>query len=939
MNKQVSGIAGIIDDKTIDRVLEIILSEKPEDLVLGVMAPTGSGKSTTLIEGIQRKASEKLKASVKIFVVQPTIPATMGLFNRMTNLYGDEINIGYAAESNVVYTDDTQIVYCTDGHMENKMLSNFKDGAPIGPIDFCHILVLDEAHRGALAQDTVVALWRTALLADVIVPKLVFVSATLSMQDIGFEKAKVVKVEPKPFDVEIMYNNKDYEIDSKQLYKDTANAIYEKHKETPINPVSKKPDKQGVIWPGWDVWLCFCPGQKEVLNVTDTLESMIKDEESSSDEEDKKKKKKTSSELNTSNLEVIPIFGSMGSEHYMKIFSPPEFGVRRIIVSTNLAESSVTINFVTWVFDTMTEKYTETTSSGGERLTLGNISRSSAKQRTGRTGRVCPGKVTRMCSQIYFNTRLEDQRQPEIKRVPLHNMIIKILSVGLDPAEVFSGRIEKESLQISIKTLTFLGMIDKGSVTNMGHFATHFPLSVRGSAILWRWIESNHPIFPGIVMTCLIDCYDNQSYFYYPYSKGVSIAEQTLNNNDYYEDHFRVYAGEPSKQGENTKSGLSDLEVLIVMWHHLMYGIESLRPKKSALKKWCTNNSMNHKKIAECLNAMSKVYGTLSRSISTEIKLTGFSPRTAMENITPILQLVYGDNTCKIITTKKKIYQNIKTSKTFTLDSRCPLTLNAPLYADIVALRIRESTVAGGGKRQNFITLYAPIMTTEHIPQDYEIDYSKTNKVSADEDDKYSEGDDIEDLPEDELKPALLPFSISKGKLISSGAISNINDETFFSHSIVDVGGETSTEQKPKKIIILKKTPKQLEENKVLLIKPISSLKEPTSEINPESVFKIAPPKAISPSSATIAQSSDPIRKIAISSKSTTLPQKGGLKSKVSIVSSLKESSSSKISASSSKESSSPKIISTSKRPSKFLDERTLKEFTKLSESDDEEDE
>ena len=92
----------------------------------------------------------------------------------------------------------------------------------------------------------------------------------------------------------------------------------------------------------------------------------------------------------------------------------------------------------------MTEKYTKSTPSGGEILTLDNISRSSAKQRAGRTGRVCPGKVTRMCTENYFNSsKMEEQRLPEIRRVPLHNMIIKVLSVGLDPSIVFSGRIRK----------------------------------------------------------------------------------------------------------------------------------------------------------------------------------------------------------------------------------------------------------------------------------------------------------------------------------------------------------------------------------------------------------------------------------------------------------------------------------------------------------------
>ncbi len=923
MNKHSSSSAGIINESTIDHVLKVVLSDNPLDLILGIMAPTGSGKSTTLIEAIQRKASIELGRSVKIFVVEPTIVAVHGLYRRMTSLYGDSINISYAAESNVKYDNKSEIVYCTDGHMENKMLSNFRDGAPIDEIDFCDILVLDEAHKSSLAQDTIVSLWKTALSKNVRVPKLIFVSATLNINDIGFLNIKIIKVDPKSFNVEIMYSDKDYEVDSKLLYRNMAEIIYKSHLETPIKSFSNKPDNNGVKWPGYDQWLCFCPGQKEVLTVADILQNLIEE-----DEKESKSKKQ--------NLEVIPIFGSIGPENYMKIFIPPQVGIRRVIISTNLAESSVTIEFVTWIFDTMTEKYTETTPSGGERLALGNISRSSAKQRAGRTGRVCPGKVTRMCTENYYLNHLEEQRLPEIKRVPLHNMIIKILNVGLDPAEVFSGRIEKESLKISIKTLTLLGMIKDGEVTAMGNFATHFPLSVRGSAILWHWIEKNYSIFPGIVMSCLIDCYDNQSYFFYPFSgKESTIAEQTANNNRYYEEHFRIYAGEPAKSGEKPKTGLSDLEVLIVMWHHLVNAVKSLRPKKSVLKKWCIEHSMNHKKIAECLNAMSKVYGTLRRS-SEDIKLTEFSPRLAIINITSILNEVYSDQICVLSDMKRNTYKNSKTQKIFTLDTRNPLTLNSMTYGSIVALRVRESIVAGGNNRQNFITLYMPILTDSHIPEeDYDIRYPEVSepiKTGYDEDDKFSEGDSVDDLTDDEFT---LTISISK----SNPKTSEQNYEDFF--------GNTKISLKPKTV---KKSTTLGSKSTSLTITSVSS--NPT--IIPKIVYKnipeITPPKATSPttqSSTSIKKTALPVRSAASMTKSTTSTSME--KSTISIsteattsTSMAKSPTSTSISRKTTlpvKSSTSTEAPKTSKLPSKFLSNRTLKEYLKQSEEEEEEEE
>ena len=165
MNKEIT-------KQFIENTLNLVLSDDLKNLIIGVMAPTGSGKSTTLIESIQRQASEILNRNFKIYVVEPTIPATIGLYKRMVELYGDEIQIGYAAESNVNYNNNTEIVYCTGGHMENKMLSNFQNGEPKTNIDFCDVIILDEAHRESLDQDTIVALWKTALLADAKVTKI-----------------------------------------------------------------------------------------------------------------------------------------------------------------------------------------------------------------------------------------------------------------------------------------------------------------------------------------------------------------------------------------------------------------------------------------------------------------------------------------------------------------------------------------------------------------------------------------------------------------------------------------------------------------------------------------------------------------------------------------------------------------------------------------------
>ena len=123
--------------------------------------------------------------------------------------------------------------------------------------------------------------------------------------------------------------------------------------------------------------------------------------------------------------------------------------------------------------------------------------------------------------------------------------------------------VSESSLKTSIQTLTFLGMIEKenekvGKVTDMGIFATRFPLSVKGSATLWKWIDADYPIFPGIVITCLIDCFDNQSYFFYPYDKQPATT-QAAANEQYFKKHFAKQWGH-TEATELPKRGLSDIE-------------------------------------------------------------------------------------------------------------------------------------------------------------------------------------------------------------------------------------------------------------------------------------------------------------------------------------------------------------------------------------------
>jgi len=230
-----------------------ILSLIEANAVCGVIAPTGSGKSTTLMEAIY-------KTEARIFVVELTIPAVENLYRYMADRLGAE-NVGWAAEGSVNYNEKSKLVYCTAGHMRRKMLTLFNEGAVVSnKVDFCDVLVIDEAHAGGLDADVVMELWKTAIQSGALVPRLVLASATLDLTNSQFPRAPYYRIQATGFPVEIQWHSRDYSPETKDLYADVAQVVYAKHQEMPLSPLDPP-----------SVWLVFCAGSSEVETVCESL--------------------------------------------------------------------------------------------------------------------------------------------------------------------------------------------------------------------------------------------------------------------------------------------------------------------------------------------------------------------------------------------------------------------------------------------------------------------------------------------------------------------------------------------------------------------------------------------------------------------------------------------------------------------------------------------
>ena len=184
-------------------------------------------------------------------------------------------------------------------------------------------------------------------------------------------------------------------------------------------------------------------------------------------------------------------YGGMPLAEQMKIFEGAPFNTRKVIVSTNVAETSITIEGVSFVVDAcLTKVKVHNPSLNLDQLMVIPASRASCNQRAGRAGRTKPGKCFRLCTREFFEERLPAESQPEIERSDLTQMLLKLKGLGirnLAEFDYFGRAPSRQSLSSSLDLLYHLGAIDaKGELTQeRGLALVEMPVDARsGAAIL-----------------------------------------------------------------------------------------------------------------------------------------------------------------------------------------------------------------------------------------------------------------------------------------------------------------------------------------------------------------------------------------------------------------------------------------------------------------------
>ena len=420
--------------------IEKLLSEHQ---VIVVAGETGSGKTTQLPKMCLELGLGNLGM---IGHTQPRRIAARSVAARIAEELQTELGdlVGYKVRFNDQISDNTQIKLMTDGILlaeiqTDRFLNQYS------------CLIIDEAHERSLNNDFILGYLKQLLprRPDL---KVIITSATIDVERFSkhFNNAPIIEVSGRTYPVEVRYRPVAEEDDQDQL-QGILNAVDELQAEG-----------RGDI-------LIFMNGEREIRDTAEALQKQ-----------------------NLKHTEILPLFARLSAQEQNKIFYPS--GLNRIVLATNVAETSLTVPGIKYVIDPGTariSRYSYRTKV--QRLPIEPISQASANQRKGRCGRVSEGICIRLYSEEDFNNRPEFT-DPEILRTNLASVILQMTALGLDDIEAFPfvDAPDKRHIQDGVKLLEELGAFEtvqtksgeKRRLTTIGRQLAQLPVDPRLAKML-----------------------------------------------------------------------------------------------------------------------------------------------------------------------------------------------------------------------------------------------------------------------------------------------------------------------------------------------------------------------------------------------------------------------------------------------------------------------
>lgn len=419
-----------------------------DNQVLVVIGETGSGKTTQVTQYL---AEAGYTTRGKIGCTQPRRVAAMSVAKRVAEEFGCRLGeeVGYAIRFEDCTGPETVIKYMTDGMLLREILIDES-------LSQYSVVMLDEAHERTIHTDVLFGLLKQLIKRRPDL-RLIVTSATLDAEKFSgyFFNCNIFTIPGRTFPVEILY--------TKQPESDYLDAalitVLQIHLTEP----------EGDI-------LVFLTGQEEIDHACQSLYERMK-----------------GLGKDVPELIILPVYSSLPSEMQSRIFDPPPPGKRKVVIATNIAEASLTIDGIYYVVDPgFAKQNVYNPKQGLDSLIITPISQASAKQRAGRAGRTGPGKCYRLYTESAYRNEMSPTTVPEIQRINLGLTTLTMKAMGINDLLSFDfmDPPTPQALVSAMEQLYTLGALDEeGLLTKLGRKMAEFPLDPPLSKMLLASVD------------------------------------------------------------------------------------------------------------------------------------------------------------------------------------------------------------------------------------------------------------------------------------------------------------------------------------------------------------------------------------------------------------------------------------------------------------------